>query len=193
MLKGCWSRSAIALLAVPIRVLSRWPFNWHILGCDLQSFWCVLNGWFFLQIIWKSHFHTHIQQQPIFNTSLPIWSIFFTRDGQQISNPMLANVSRTHCILHNTGHGTSALSLKSWSSQWFEFIKVLPCSTYISLNPCGSFYTCQANNILPRCKNHGQQLYQWYLETSLLCWDPGLWGNRIEPAIVVRVRRRGGR
>ena len=60
-----------------------------------------------------AHLPTY-QQQPIFNTSLPIWSVFFTPDGQQISDPMLANVSRTHCILHNTGHGTLALSC-SWS------------------------------------------------------------------------------
>ena len=144
---------------------------------NLQFFLTCSQCWIFLQMIWKGierRVHEtcsliHISQQPIFNTSSPMVTIRFLR--QQISDPMLANVSRTHCILHNTGHGTLAAlgfrlqleSLKS-SSSWRAHTK--------------------NNPILPRCKNHGQQLYQWYLETSLLCWGPRLWErNRTEPAL----------
>eukprot|EP00434_Breviolum_minutum_P015590 symbB.v1.2.013733.t1/scaffold977.1/size148281/16 len=43
----------------------------------------------------------------------------------QISDPMLANVSRTHCILHNTGHGAKIMDNNSTNGTWKRLSCVL--------------------------------------------------------------------
>ena len=69
--------------------------------------------------------------------------------ASQISDPMLANVSRTHCIIQNTGRGEDRLAAAG------------------VLAGCFFFSAEKARDFL-RCKDYGQQFHQRNLETPFL-------------------------